>query len=98
MLVGVFIFREFENSKEDSRGLIFVQFSLSRPEKYKTNHKITLLASEEVRRTFFVLVRKVWKRLDYQLPNTPSKETYSLSFMSVKEGKITRKDPFGYKK
>ena len=34
--------------------------------------------------------------LNYHLPNAPSKAAYSMSFMSVKEDKITRKDPFDY--
>ena len=46
---------------------------------------------------FSYLVRKVRKRLNYHLPNAPSKAAYSLSFMSVKESKITQKEPFDYK-
>ena len=84
--------------KKTPRGDLFVQFSLLRLEKYKTNHRRTLLASEEVRYTFLYLVKEVQKTLNYHLPNAPSKAAYSLSFTSVKESKITRKDPFGYVK
>ena len=41
--------------KKTPGGNVFVQFNILRPKKYKTNHIITLLASEEVRSTFFVL-------------------------------------------
>ena len=41
--------------KKTPGGFFFVQFSLLRPEKYKTNHRRTLLDFEEVRHTFFVL-------------------------------------------
>ena len=53
-------FHSLESMKtpnKTSGGCFFVQFSLLRPEKYKTNHIRTLLASEEVRRTFFILSR-----------------------------------------
>ena len=84
-----------------------------RPEKYKTNHKKTLLASEEVRHTFLALtlldseeVRSTFFVLSWggskkvKLPPTqcPSKAGYSLSFTSVKESNITQKDPFDYEK
>ena len=36
--------------------------------------------------------------LKYNLRDAPSKSAYRLSFTSVKEGKITRKDPFDYEK
>ena len=89
--VGVFTFRESENSKEDSR--------LLRSEKYKTYHKRTLLTFvEEKVNLFLYLVKEVRKRLNYHLPNSPSKAAYSLSFTSVKEGKNTWKDPFDYEK
>ena len=48
-------FESLKNPKKTLGGCFFIQFSLLRPEKYKTNHIRTLLASEEVRRTFFVL-------------------------------------------
>ena len=77
----------------------FVQFSLLRPKKYKTYHRRTLLTSvEEKGEPFLYLVREVRKRLNYHLPNAPSRAAYSLSFTSVKESKITRKDPFEYEK
>ena len=85
--------------KKTLGGSFFVQFSLLRPKKYKTNHRRTLLASEEVRRTFFALSQEGPKKV--KLPPTQrsfKSSIYSLSFMSMKEGKITRKDPFGYEK
>ena len=45
---------------------------------------------------FSHLVNEVRKMLNYHLPNAPSREAYSLSFTSVKESKITRKDRFEY--
>ena len=36
--------------------------------------------------------------LNYHIPNAPLREAYTLSFTSVKESKITQKDPFGYDK
>ena len=85
--------------KKTPGGSFFVQFSLLRPKKYKTYQRRTLLASkEEKTHLFSYLVRKVLKRLNYHLPNDPSKAAYSLSFTSVKEGKITWKDPFEYDK
>ena len=77
--------------KKTPGGSFFIQFSLLRPKKYKTNHRRTLLDSEEVRHDtpFSYLVKEVQKRSNYHLPNAPSKASYSLSFMSVKEGKIT---------
>ena len=54
--------------KKTPRGSFFIQFSLLRPEKYKTNHRITLLASEEVRHTFFVLCQEGLKKV--KLPPT----------------------------
>ena len=89
-------FKSLKTPKKTPRGFFFIQFSLMRPKKYKTYHKRTLLAFEEVRCNFLYLVREVLKGLNYHLPNAPSKEAYSLSFMSVKESNITRKDPFGY--
>ena len=80
-------------------GGFFVQFNLLRLEKYKKNHIRTLLAFEELRRTFFVLIQEGPKKV--KLPPTQhsfKSSIYSLSFMSVKEGKITQKDPFGYEK
>ena len=44
-----------KNPKKTLGGCFFVQFSLLRVEKYKTNHIRTLLSSKEVRHTFFVL-------------------------------------------
>ena len=52
-LFGVFIFREFEHSKEDSRGSFFIQFSLLKPKKYKTYLRRTLLTSEEEKVNLF---------------------------------------------
>ena len=49
-------------------GEFSIQFSLLRPEKYKTNHRRTLLASEEVRRTFFVFCQEGLKKV--KLPPT----------------------------
>ena len=96
-LFGVFIFRESENSKEDSKGSFFIQFSLLKLKKYKTYLRRTLLTSEEGKVNLFsYLVREAQKRLNYHLSNGPSKVAYSLSFMSVKEGKITQKHPFDY--
>ena len=95
------VFSHLESLKTPKKtlgGSFFVQFSLLRPKKYKTNHRRTLLAFEEVRHTFSYLVREVRKRLNYHLPNAPSREAYSLSFTSVKERNITQKDPFEYKK
>ena len=54
--------------KKTPGGCFFVQFSLLRPKKYKTNHRRTLLASEEVRCTFFVLSRGGPKKV--KLPPT----------------------------
>ena len=85
--------------KKTPGGSFFIQFSLLRPKKYKTNHRITLLASEEVRCTFFVLNQEGLKKV--KLPSTQrsfKSSIYSLIFTSVKEGKITQKDPFGYEK
>ena len=48
--------------KKTLGGLFFIQFSLLRPKKYKINHIRTLLASEEVRHTFFILFHMVRKR------------------------------------
>ena len=59
-------FHSFESVKTPKKtpgGNFFVQFSLMRPEKYKTNHIRTLLASEEVRRTFFVLIQEGPKKV-----------------------------------
>ena len=53
----------------------FVQFSLLRPKKYKTYHRRTLL-SRRKGEPFSHLVREVQKRLNYHLPNTPSKAAY----------------------
>ena len=75
--------------KKTLGGNFFVQFSLLRPEKYKTNHRRNLLASEEVRHTFFVLSQGGLKKLNYHLPNAPLEAACSLIFTSVKEGKIT---------
>ena len=47
---------------------------------------------------FSYLVREFRKRLNYHFPNVPSRVAYSLSFTSVKEIKITWKDPFEYEK
>ena len=41
--------------KKTLGGSFFIQFSLLRPEKYKTYHKRNLLALEEIRRAFIVL-------------------------------------------
>ena len=49
------ILESLKTPKKTLGGDIFVQFSLLRLEKYKTNHRRTLLDFEEVRRTFFVL-------------------------------------------
>ena len=54
--------------KKTLGGNFFVQFSLLRPEKYKTNHRRTLLAFEEVRHTFFVLSQEGLKKI--KLPPT----------------------------
>ena len=57
-----------ETPKKTSGGDFFVQFSLMRPEKYKTNHRRTLLDFEEVRSTFFVLSQEGLKKV--KLPPT----------------------------
>ena len=57
-----------ETPKKTRVGSFFVQFSLLRPEKYKTHHRRTLLASEEVRRTFLVLSQEGPKKV--KLPPT----------------------------
>ena len=57
-----------KTQKKTLGGFFFIQFSLLRPKKYKTNHKITLLSSEEVRRTFFVLSQEGQKNV--KLPPT----------------------------
>ena len=54
--------------KKTPGGSFFIQFSLLRPKKYKTNHRRNLLASEEVRRTFFILSREGSKKV--KLPPT----------------------------
>ena len=59
-LFKVFIFRDSEISEEDSRGCFFVEFSISRPKKYKTYHRIVLLTFvEEKVNLFSYLVREV---------------------------------------
>ena len=57
-----------KNPKKTLGGNFFVQFSLLRPKMYKTNHRRTLLASEEVRHTFFVISRGGPKKV--KLPPT----------------------------
>ena len=58
--------------KKTPGGSFFIQFSLLRPKKYKTNQKRTLLTSEEETcEPFSYLVREVQKRLNYHLPNSP---------------------------
>ena len=85
--------------KKTLGGCIFIQFSILRLKKYKKYHRRTLLTFvEEKVNLFSYLVREVRKRLNYHLPNAPSRAAYSLSFMSVKESKITQKDPFQYDK
>ena len=86
--------------KKTLEGSFFIQFSLLSPKKYKTYHRRTLLTPvEENVNLFLYLVREVRKRLNYHLPNAPSRvANYSLSFTSVKESKITWKDPFEYEK
>ena len=91
-------FESLKTLKKTPRECFFVQFSLLRPEKYKTYHRRTLLTSEEIRHTFFVLIQEGPKKVNYYLPNAPSRVAYSLSFTSVKECKITQKDPFDYDK
>ena len=89
----------FKTLKKTPRGSFFIQSSLRRPKKYKKNHRRTLLASKEVRRTFFILSQEGPKKV--KLPPTQhsfKSSIYSLSFTSVKEGKITLKDPFDYEK
>ena len=54
--------------KKTPGGAFFVQFSLLRPKKYKTNHRRTLLASKEVRHTFFVFSQEGPKKV--KLPPT----------------------------
>ena len=54
-------FHSFESLKTPNKtlgGFFFVQFSLPRPKSHKKIHRRTLLASEELRYTFFVLSRK----------------------------------------
>ena len=48
--------------------------------------------------TFFVLSQEGPKKVKLPPTQLSSKAAYSLSFTSVKEGKITQKDPFDYKK
>ena len=65
------VFSYFENLKTPKKtlgGCFFIQFSLLQPKKYKTNHRRTLLASEEVRRTFFVFSQEGPKKV--KLPPT----------------------------
>ena len=54
--------------KNTPGGSFFIQFSLLRPKKYKTNHRRTLLASKEVRHTFFLLSQEGPKKV--KLPPT----------------------------
>ena len=54
--------------KKTLGGCFFIQFSLLKLEKYKTNHIITLLDSEEVRHTFFVFSQEGPKKV--KLPPT----------------------------
>ena len=54
--------------KKTPGGSFFIQFSLLRSEKYKTNHRRTLLDSEEVRRTFFIISQEGPKKV--KLPPT----------------------------
>ena len=75
MITGFFIIWESENSKEDSMGVIFRKFSLLSLKKYKTIQRRTLLASEELRYTFFVLSQQGPKKgVNYHPINAPSKE------------------------
>ena len=56
------VFSHLESLKTPKKtpgGSFLIQFSLLRPEKYKTNHRITLLAFKEARHTFLYLIRKV---------------------------------------
>ena len=65
------VFSYFESLKTPKKtpwGSFFIQFSLLRLKKYKTNHKKTLLAFEEVRRTFFVFSHEGLKKV--KLPPT----------------------------
>ena len=61
-------FEILKTPKKTLGGCFFIQFSLLRPEKYKTNHKRTLLASKEVRHTFFVVSQGGPKK--FKLPPT----------------------------
>ena len=54
--------------KKTLGGDFFIQFSPLRPEKYKINHRRTLLASEEVRHTFFIFSQEGLKKV--KLPPT----------------------------
>ena len=54
--------------KKTRRGSFFIQFSLLRPEKYKTYHRRTLLSSEELSLTFFILSHEGPKKV--KLPST----------------------------
>ena len=72
-------FESLKTPKKTPRGCFFVHFSLLRLEKYKTIHIRTLLASEEVRHTFFVLCQEGLKKV--KLPPT------QLSFKLVKNNK-----------
>ena len=58
-------FESLKTLKKTPRECCFVQFSLLRLEKYKTNHRRTLLASEEVKRTFFVLSQEGPKKVKF---------------------------------
>ena len=54
--------------KKTLEGCFFIQFSLLRLEKYKTNHRRTLLAFKELRCTFFVFSQEGPKKV--KLPPT----------------------------
>ena len=54
--------------KKTPGGSFFVQLSLLRPKRYKTNHIRTLLASEEVRCTFFIFSQEGSKK--FKIPPT----------------------------
>ena len=57
-----------KTTKKNPEGCFFIQFSLLMLKNYKTNHIRTLLASEEVRHTFFVLSQGGLKKV--KLPPT----------------------------
>ena len=65
----VFLYLEsLKTPRKNPGGCFFIQLSLLRLKKYKTHHRRTLLASKELRSTFFVLSQEGTKKV--KLPPT----------------------------